>query len=104
MLRTRYAFAKRLRRRYANAVPQEAVVRNLHAVVRSEQVVDRSQQAVVRSEQVVVRSQQAVVRDFQEINYPSCGVGILPALNTKDGWGHPSHKKIWDIFLFGSPL
>ncbi|MHC5724014.1 MAG: hypothetical protein ACYTXY_07605 [Nostoc sp.] len=21
------------------------------------------------------------IRDFQEINYPSCGVGILPALN-----------------------
>ncbi|EKF00474.1 hypothetical protein FDUTEX481_08906 [Tolypothrix sp. PCC 7601] len=43
------------------------------------------------------------IRDFQEINYPFCGVGILPALILGRA-RCPSHKRFWDVFLFGSPL
>jgi hypothetical protein len=44
-----------------------------------------------------------VIRAFQELNYPSCGMGILPVLYSGRA-RCPPHNKIWDIFLFGSPL
>jgi hypothetical protein len=39
------------------------------------------------------------LRNFQEINYPSCGVGILPALNIGTGGDtHPTRK--FGIFFY----
>jgi hypothetical protein len=49
------------------------------------------------------RRVRPALRDFQEINYPSCGVGDTRALYLGRA-RCPSHKKIWDVFLFGSPL
>ncbi|GAA6620506.1 hypothetical protein NUACC26_063220 [Scytonema sp. NUACC26] len=33
------------------------------------------------------------IRDVQEINYPSCGTGVLAGLNVNGGRGRPHHKK-----------